>query len=66
MGKAGEIMGAKVFLKIESALQIQGVVILAVIIIMSRTVLPEQKKRGPEARRAEKFQSSKGGLGSSH
>lgn len=59
------MMGTKVFLKIESALQIRGVVILVVIIIRSRTALPEQK-RGPGTRRAEKFQTSQGGLGSSH
>lgn len=34
--------GTKVFLKIESALQMNGAVILVVIIIMSKTVLPEQ------------------------
>ena len=50
MGKARESKGANVFPKIESALPRQGVVILVVIIIiMSKTVLPEGK-RGPGPR----------------
>lgn len=50
------MMGAKVFLKIESAFQTQGVVILVVVIMMSKTVLPEQKRGlGPEEQRSSRL-----------
>ena len=45
-GESRETRGTKVVPKIKSALQMPSVVILVIIIIMSRTLFPEQKK-GP-------------------
>lgn len=59
MGKSSEIKGAIVFLKIESALQMQDVVIPVTIIIMSKAVLPEQKK-GPGTQKSREVTASQG------
>lgn len=48
----------KVFLKIESALQRQGVVILVVIIIIISTTVLLEEERGPGPRRAGRSQVS--------
>lgn len=59
-GESRETRGTKVVPEIKSALQMPSVVILVIIIIISRTVFPEQKQ-GPGTRKSREYTTTSQG-----